>query len=157
MRETRNKRILIITADAIIRFLYVITGGASMLINESRHYARIHFDATIELNIRLLENIQTALLLDISLKGALVETDKPITTFIQLRSCLMTLTLGNGEKITMQGKVVHHEGSLIGLESLHMDVDSITSLRKLILFNTGNEALLDTELSHMLNSIKMKM
>jgi len=128
-----------------------------MLINESRHYARIHFDATVELNIRLLDNIQTAHLLDISLKGALVETDQPITTFIQLRSCLITLTLGNGEKVTMQGKVVHHEGCLIGLESLHMDVDSITNLRKLILFNTGNESLLGTELSHMLNSIKIKV
>jgi len=128
-----------------------------MLINESRHYARIHFDAIVELNIRLLKDIQTAHLLDISLKGALVETDKPITAFIQLRSCLMTLTLGSGEKITMQGKVVHHEGCLIGLESLHMDVDSITNLRKLILFNTGNESLLGTELTHMLNSIKMKI
>ncbi len=128
-----------------------------MLINESRHYARIHFDATVELNIRLLDDIQTAHLLDISLKGALVETDKPITAFIQLRSCLMTLTLANGEKVTMQGKVVHHEGCLIGLESLHMDVDSITNLRKLILFNTGNESQLGTELGHMLNSIKMKM
>lgn len=129
-----------------------------MLINESRHYSRIHFDATVQLNIRLLDDIHTAQLLDISLKGALVETDKPITSFIQLRSCVMTLTLGsNGEKITMQGKVVHHEGCLIGLEALHMDVDSMTSLRKLILLNTGSESLLSTELSHMLNNIKMKM
>nr|WP_294841795.1 PilZ domain-containing protein [uncultured Methylotenera sp.] len=129
-----------------------------MLITESRHYSRIHFDATVELNIRLLEDIHTAHLLDISLKGALVETEKPITSFIQMRSCLMTLTLGNnGEKITMQGKIVHHAGCLIGLEALHMDVDSITSLRKLILLNTGSEELLGIELSHMLNSIKMKM
>lgn len=129
-----------------------------MLINESRHYSRIHFDATVQLNIRLLDDIHTAQLLDISLKGALVETDKPITSFIQLRSCVMTLTLGsNGEKITMQGKVVHHEGCLIGLEALQMDVDSMTSLRKLILLNTGSESLLSTELSHMLNNIKMKM
>jgi len=129
-----------------------------MLITESRHYSRIHFDATVELNIRLLEDIHTAHLLDISLKGALVETDKPITSFIQMRSCLMTLTLGShGEQITMQGKVVHHAGSLIGLEALHMDVDSITNLRKLILLNTGSEDLLETELSHMLNSAKMKL
>lgn len=128
-----------------------------MLSNESRHYSRIHFDATVELNIRLLENIHTAHLLDISLKGALVETDQPITAFIQMRSCLMTLTLSNnGEKIKMEGKVIHHTGRLIGIEALHMDVDSITNLRKLILLNTGSEHLLEVELSHMLNNIKMK-
>ncbi len=128
-----------------------------MLTTESRHYSRIQFSAAVELNIRLLEDIHTAHLLDISLKGALVETDTPITSFIQMRSCLMTLTLGNnGEKITMQGKVVHHAGRLVGLEALHMDVDSMTNLRKLILLNTGSEDLLGTELSHMLNSIKMR-
>ncbi|ACT47562.1 PilZ domain-containing protein [Methylotenera mobilis] len=128
-----------------------------MLTTESRHYSRIQFNAAVELNIRLLEDIHTAHLLDISLKGALVETDTPISSFIQMRSCLMTLTLGNnGEKITMQGKVVHHAGRLVGLEALHMDVDSMTNLRKLILLNTGSEDLLGTELSHMLNSIKMR-
>lgn len=129
-----------------------------MQINESRQYSRIHFNATVKLNIHLLDDIHTARLLDISLKGALVETELPINSFIQMRSCLMTLTLGNGnEEITMQGKIVHHAGRLVGLEALHMDVDSITSLRRLILFNTGSESLLQTELSHMLNSIKMKM
>lgn len=129
-----------------------------MLITESRHYSRIQFDADVELNIRLLEDIHTAHLLDISLKGALLETDKAITSFIQRRSCQMTLTLSNNsEKIIMQGKVAHHAGHLIGIEALHMDIDSMTSLRKLILLNTGSEEQLEIELSHMLNSIRIKM
>ncbi|PPC83568.1 MAG: pilus assembly protein PilZ [Methylotenera sp.] len=129
-----------------------------MLTNESRLYSRIHFDATVELNIRLLEYIHTAHLIDISLKGALVETDKPISTFIKMRRCQMTLTLNsNNEKIQMEGKIIHHTGSLIGIEALHMDIDSITNLRKLILLNTGDEHLLEIELSNMLNKIKAQI
>lgn len=121
--------------------------------NESRRFSRIHFDAVVQLNIHLLDDIHTARLLDISLKGALVETEKAITTFIKQRSCIMTLNLGaHDQKITMQGKVIHHEGSLVGLESLHIDIDSITNLRKLIQLNTGDEKLLETELSHMLKN-----
>lgn len=121
--------------------------------SESRRFSRIHFDAIVQLNIHLIDDIHTAHLLDISLKGALVKTDKPITTFIKQRSCIMTLTLGDhDQKITMQGKIIHHKGSLIGLESLHIDLDSITNLRKLIQLNTSDETRLETELSHMLRN-----
>jgi hypothetical protein len=65
----------------------------------------------------------------------------------------MTLALDTHEqKITMQGKIIHHEGSLIGLESLHIDLDSITNLRKLIQLNTSDDKHLETELSHMLTN-----
>ncbi|MDP3775939.1 PilZ domain-containing protein [Methylotenera sp.] len=121
--------------------------------SESRRFTRIHFDAEVQLNIHLIDDIHIAHLIDISLKGALVETDRPITTYIKERSCIMTLALDNHEqKITMQGKIIHHEGSLIGLESLHIDLDSITNLRKLIQLNTSDDKHLDTELSHMLKN-----
>ncbi|MDO9149846.1 MAG: PilZ domain-containing protein [Methylotenera sp.] len=121
--------------------------------NESRRFTRIHFDAEVQLHIHLIDDIHIAHLIDISLKGALVETDRPITTYIEQRSCMMTLMLADHqEKITMQGKIIHHEGYLIGLESLHIDLDSITNLRKLIQLNTSDETRLDTELSHMLRN-----
>jgi hypothetical protein len=129
-----------------------IDGGHTPM-NESRRFSRIHFDAIVQLDIHLIDDIHTAHLLDISLKGALVKTDKPITTFIQQRSCTMILTLGNdNQKIIMQAKVIHHEGSLIGLECLHIDIDSITNLRKLIQLNTSDEKLLETELTLMLKN-----
>jgi hypothetical protein len=121
--------------------------------SESRRFSRIHFDAIVQLNIHLIDDIHAAHLLDISLKGALVKTNKPITTFIKQRSCIMTLTLGDhDQKITMQGKIIHHEGALIGIESLHIDIDSITNLRKLIQLNSNDEKSLETELSHMLKN-----
>lgn len=121
--------------------------------SESRRFSRIAFDASVQLHIHLIDNVHTAHLRDISLKGALVEIDAPITTYINQRTCSMTLVLAaDGQQITMQGRIIHHEGRLIGLESLHMDIDSITNLRKLILFNTGEKKLLETELAEMLTS-----
>ena len=121
--------------------------------SESRRFTRIHFDAEVQLHIHLIDDIHIAHLIDISLKGALVDTDRPITTYIKDRSCIMTLSLdAHQQKITMQGKIIHHEGSLIGLESLHIDLDSITNLRTLIQLNTSDDKHLGTELSHMLTN-----
>lgn len=119
--------------------------------NESRHFSRITFRAEVQLQIHLIDEMQIASLLDISLKGALVKTENTIDKALNGRSCNMMLTLGrDGENITMQGKVVHQAGSLIGIDCLHIDLDSITNLRRLIALNTGDEILLERELSEML-------
>lgn len=118
---------------------------------ESRHFLRIPFHADVDLHIHLIEEVHTAQLLDISLKGALVKTEKEITSYIDGRNCNMTLLLGKDDTgITMQGRIAHHEGQLIGLECLHIDLDSITNLRRLIALNTGSEQLLERELGEML-------
>lgn len=126
---------------------------------ESRHFLRIPFHAEVELHIHLIEEFHTAHLLDISLKGALVKTDQAITTYTHGRNCNMSLLLSDDKtSIKMQGRIAHHEGQLIGLECLHIDLDSITNLRRLIALNTVNEQLLERELGEMLkvvNSEKM--
>lgn len=119
--------------------------------HESRHFLRIPFQAEVQLQIHLLDEIQSASLLDISLKGALVRLDTPIDKAFNGYSCSMMLTLGKGdEKVTMKGKIVHQAGALIGIDCQHIDLDSITNLRRIIGLNTGNEALLERELGEML-------
>ena len=119
--------------------------------NESRHFSRIPFQAEVQLQIHLIDEVQTANLLDLSLKGALVQTKNIIDIALNTRSCTMVLTLGrDGEKITMNGKIVHQAGTLIGIECQHIDLDSITNLRRVMALNTGSERLLERELSEML-------
>ncbi len=66
--------------------------------NESRHFSRIPFQAEVQLQIHLIDEIQSASLLDLSLKGALVKTNKIIDKALTTRSYTMVLTLGrNGE------------------------------------------------------------
>ena len=119
-------------------------------LNEQRHFSRISFQAEVALQIHLIDKIQSASLIDISLMGALAKTNKLIDNALNGRSCTMTLTLGAGEQIIMQGKVVHQAGTLIGIDCMHIDLDSITSLRRLIALNTGDESLLERELGEML-------
>ena len=120
-------------------------------ITESRHFSRIPFQAEVQLQIQFEDTVQTAQLLDISLKGALVNTGQLVIKPLNGKNCSVVLLLGrDGEHITMKGKVVHQEGTLIGIECQHIDLDSITSLRRLVELNLGNEKLLERELSEML-------
>jgi hypothetical protein len=119
--------------------------------NEPRHFSRIPFQADVQLHFHLATEVQTAHLLDISLKGALVETIQPITNAYKGKICRMDLPLGKGgEHITMDGKVVHQEGQLIGIECQHIDLDSMINLRRLVELNMGDEKLLERELADVL-------
>ena len=119
--------------------------------NEPRHFSRIPFHADVQLHFHLAEVEQNAHLLDISLKGALVETTHPVANAFKGKICRMVLFLGTGgEHITMEGTVVHQEGQLIGIECRHIDVDSMINLRRLVELNTGDEKLLERELAEVL-------
>lgn len=125
--------------------------------NESRHFSRIPFHADVRLNFDLANQVQTTHLLDISLKGALVRSGQPIVKSLMGERCRLKLVLGrDGESITMEGKVVHQEGRLMGIECQHIDVDSMTCLRRLIELNTGDENLLQRELAEMLKMADAK-
>jgi hypothetical protein len=119
-----------------------------------RHFSRIPFDADVQLHVHLAKEVQTAHLLDISLKGALIETMQPITNAYKGKICRMELSLGKGgEHITMEGKVVHQAGSLMGIECQHIDLDSMINLRRLVELNMGDEKLLERELAEMLKIV----
>jgi len=121
--------------------------------SEHRHYSRIPFHADVKLFFRLSKETQKVRLLDISLKGALVEIEQPIAKSFKGKICDMTLSLGGGGKnITMEGSVAHQEGQLVGIKCRHIDLDSITSLRRLIELNRGDENLMERELSEMLKT-----
>jgi len=118
--------------------------------NQPRHFLRIPFHAEVQLHFHLLKEVQMAHLLDISLKGALVETKQPLVNAFKGKICRMILFLGKDEHITMEGMVMHQEGRHIGIECQHIDVDSMINLRRLVELNTGDEALLERELAEML-------
>ena len=118
---------------------------------ESRHFSRIPFHAGVQLHLHFTNEVQMAQLLDISLKGALIETLQPSTRAFNGEICRMVLSLGaDGEHITMEGKVVHHEGQILGIECRHIDLDSMTNLRRLVELNLGDEQLLQRELAEVL-------
>lgn len=119
--------------------------------HESRHFSRIPFKANVQLDFHFGSEVKTYSLQDISLKGALLRNDQASDKSCRGKVCSMTLVLGkDGESITMEGKVVHHEGALIGIACRHISVDSMINLRRLVELNTGDEKLLERELKEML-------
>jgi len=118
---------------------------------QDRHFARVVFDAEVQLHFHLSKEVQAAHLLDISLKGVLVETKQPLVNIYHGKVCRIELTLGrDGDHIVMEGQVIHQEGQFIGIECRHIDLDSMINLRRLVELNTGNPELLERELAELI-------
>ncbi len=115
--------------------------------HERRQYSRINFDTLARLYYP--EGEKSVQLLDISLKGALVEARPAlplkIGTHVALHMQLDEMSTG----IRMDGTVTHNEKGQIGLVCREIDLDSITHLRRLVELNLGDAALLEREWHHL--------
>lgn len=114
--------------------------------DENRTHQRVLFDAPIELRDAGDQRwLSTAI--DVSLKGALVNApaDWPGKIGDQYR---LRLQLAEGElAIEMEAAVAHIENGHIGFHCEHIDLDSITHLRRLVELNLGDERMLHRELA----------
>ena len=90
-------------------------------------------------------------LLDISLKGALLEMTSDWPGVLGAK-CQLRLDLGEGVAITMRATVAHLEGTRMGLCCDNLELDSITHLRRLVELNAGDPNLLERELPALLHS-----
>jgi len=116
-----------------------------MTTDGQRLFSRVPFSAAVSLHLEN-QSLQVELL-DIALKGALVQTATQQHLPLQT-PCRLTLPLAKGEEaIEMSGKVVHLEGLHIGMKCEHIDLNSLTQLRRLLELNTGDAELMDRELS----------
>lgn len=115
--------------------------------NGLRKYARIPFAAQVLLHVN--GQTLTVHLLDIALKGALVQTNAPEPLKLH-EKCRLELPLAeDGAGVTMSGAIVHLDHQHVGIACDAMDLTSLTRLRRLIELNTGDTALMDRELSHL--------
>lgn len=113
--------------------------------DERRRFSRIAFHRPAE--IEVLGDRATCELLDVSLKGALVEVP---ATFggASGQPCVLTIRLDAADAVVrMEGEVVHREGRALGLRCTAIDLDSIAHLRRIVELNLGDEDLLHRELS----------
>lgn len=119
---------------------------------EKRRFTRIPFEATT--HIVNAEKSWRSPLIDISLKGALLE--RPDGWQGELGEHFsIELDLDGGESsisIQMEAEVAHIEDNHIGFNCLHIDLESITHLRRLIELNLGDESILDRELAALIEN-----
>ena len=115
--------------------------------NETEHrlHHRVLFDtlATIHINA---SNINTQLI-DISLKGALIKKPDSWTANVGDTGQLRIVLSDNISSISMDIKVAHIEDDHVGFHCEHIDIDSITHLRRLVELNLGDTELLEREFS----------
>lgn len=113
--------------------------------DDRRRFSRIPFDAPVSLH---QEHWQAQVqLIDISLRGLLVaqpdnwaqaDSTKPVQVIVGLSSL---------ERIHMEAQPAFAREGLLGLECKHIDLDSISHLKRLIMLNLGDEALAERELA----------
>jgi hypothetical protein len=112
---------------------------------DKRHFTRITFDSPVYLS-KDAANWQSELV-DISLNGVLI--DRPANWQGSVGDLFkLTLDLNESDiEIRMEVEVAHMESNHIGFHCKHIDLDSITHLRRLVELNVGNTEILNRELS----------
>lgn len=116
---------------------------------EKRVFSRIPFDSSVK--IVMGDRHWESTLLDISLKGALVQEPEGWDASID-DSCFLEIALSSDLNIQMETKVAHAQNAQIGFRCEHIDLESITHLRRLVELNTGDEDLLTRELHALTDS-----
>jgi len=118
--------------------------------NDNRQFHRIFYSAEAVLNCD--ENTWHCEIIDLSLKGCLLRLEHP---WEEDTEKLYTLTLQLSElvQIKMELTPTHVVGNKVGLKCKHIDLDSISELRRLVELNLGNSALLERDLLSLSNII----
>lgn len=112
-----------------------------------RLFSRIEFNADVVLNT--FPGQHPCRLVDISLKGALVERLLPWHARLGDPCSLVVHLAKSGPAIHMSGEIAHVEQGRLGIYCTVIDLESVTNLRRLVELNLGDEAALQRELSAM--------
>ncbi|MDD5028012.1 MAG: PilZ domain-containing protein [Rhodoferax sp.] len=112
-----------------------------------RQFSRVPFSTAVTLHLD--HQTHQVRLLDIALKGALVQTTE--NENLQLgQPCRLLLPLtGGGQAIEMNGRIAHLEERNVGVRCEHIELASLTLLRRLLELNTGDADTMDRELSQL--------
>lgn len=113
---------------------------------EHRRFSRIAFPGPVQLHANG-QKFNTVLL-DISLKGALVQCPQHWPETVD--SVILRLPLADTEaEIIMNTTIVHQHNQQLGLHCDAIDLESIGHLKRLVQLNLADEGLLERELSEL--------
>ena len=114
---------------------------------ERRRFTRITFHRPAQLDLG--DGSSTCEVLDVSLRGALVEVSQSVRVAAG-DACKLAIRLDAGEAtIRMEGQISHREGTLAGVRCTAIDLESISHLRRLVELNLGDEEMLHRELANL--------
>ncbi|NOR69637.1 MAG: PilZ domain-containing protein [Methylomarinum sp.] len=111
-------------------------------INNKRHFHRIFYNSDVTLSGE--SSTISCKLIDISLQGCLLRFDTPWNEPLE-DLYTMKLKLSEDISITMQISVTHVIGNDAGFKCEHIDIDSISQLRRLVELNLGDSQMLERD------------
>lgn len=114
--------------------------------SERRNYSRVPF--TAEVLMQSGHEEWSCNLLDISLKGMLVEPPEDLD-FDTSNPCAMALFLGEDAAIHARVSITHSNNGNWGLKWLHIDIEGLKHLRRLLELNMPDPAMLNRELAEL--------
>lgn len=112
--------------------------------HERRRFQRIAFDAGTEISQGDLRWKVT--LLDLSLQGLLVQRPEH-WNIVAEEPVQVRIYLGFDANVYMEADLAWEREGLLGFNCRHIDLDSISHLRRLVELNLGDESLLERELT----------
>lgn len=115
--------------------------------DERRRFQRIDFDAPTEL--RQGKRRWQVKLLDISLKGLLVERPQPWDADLT-QDFDAVIHLDPQNKVKMQVELRHEEPDRLGFICLYIDIDSISHLHRLVELNVADSTEMMRELRQLI-------
>ncbi|WP_150299546.1 PilZ domain-containing protein [Pseudomonas profundi] len=116
--------------------------------DDRRRFTRVPFDAVTRLQ---QDGWSTSVqLVDISLRGLLVTQPADWEASRNTEPFVVAIDLDEGSQISMEVRLVHSEEGLLGFRCEHIDLDSVSHLRRLLALNLGDADLLDRELAALL-------
>ena len=116
---------------------------------DRRQYKRIAFDAPAVLSQDA--NVWQVRLVDLSLHGLLIEKPSPFEGDPE-QPFVIKFELGKQADVMMEIQLRHDDNGQLGFECLHIDLESITYLRRLIELNLGDQVELQRELGSLIDT-----
>lgn len=117
--------------------------------SEQRQFNRIAFDAPV--TVYGNGNEWQSKLVDISLKGALIQRPDNWNPG-NIHDFTLSIQLADNElEINMEVTLAHTEEEQLGFHCRHIDLDSITTLKRLVELNLGDEQLLNRDFENLLH------
>jgi len=111
--------------------------------NDNRHFHRILYTADAILSCE--EKTWHCEITDLSLKGCLLRFELPWEEDPE-KLYTLALRLSEQVQIKMELTATHVVGNKVGFKCEHIDIDSISELRRLVELNLGSSALLERDL-----------
>ncbi|MGZ4956819.1 MAG: PilZ domain-containing protein [Methylobacter sp.] len=111
--------------------------------NDNRHFHRILYTADAILSCE--EKTWHCEIIDLSLKGCLLRFELPWEEDPE-KLYTLALRLSEQVQIKMELTATHVVGNKVGFKCEHIDIDSISELRRLVELNLGSSVLLERDL-----------